>query len=57
MVELGARVLGDRDAALRWLRTRNHALGGESPLELLDTGSGSRQVQELLGRIEHGVFS
>jgi putative toxin-antitoxin system antitoxin component (TIGR02293 family) len=48
--------LGD-ESGKQWLHTPNRALGGQRPLELLDTDIGSRQVEEVLGRIEHGVFS
>ena len=51
------QVLGSTDKASRWLHTENRALGGQTPLALLDTDLGSRQVEEVLGRIEHGVFS
>lgn len=50
-------VLGDRPAALRWIRKPNRALGGASPIELLDTDLGLDAVLNVLGRIEHGVFS
>jgi putative toxin-antitoxin system antitoxin component (TIGR02293 family) len=50
-------VLGSEDKASRWLHTPNRALGGEAPLTLLDTDLGARQVEDLLGRIEHGVYS
>ncbi len=50
-------VLGTAEQAARWLRHPNRALGGVVPLELLDTGPGSRQVEQILGRIEHGVYS
>ena len=50
-------VLGGAERAARWLRTPNRALAGAAPLALLDTDLGSRQVEELLGRIEHGVFA
>jgi putative toxin-antitoxin system antitoxin component (TIGR02293 family) len=49
--------LGSEEKAARWLHTPNRALGGNLPLELLDTDLGSRQVEEVLGRIEHGVYS
>jgi putative toxin-antitoxin system antitoxin component (TIGR02293 family) len=52
-----AEVLGGNGQASRWLHTPNRALGGKPPLELLDTDLGSRQVEEVLGRIEHGVYS
>ena len=35
----------------------NRALNGEIPVHLLDTDVGARQVEDLLGRIEHGVVS
>jgi putative toxin-antitoxin system antitoxin component (TIGR02293 family) len=50
-------VLGSREKAGRWLRHPNRALGGETPLSLVDTDAGARQVEEILGRIEHGVYS
>ena len=52
-----AEVLGGREEASLWLHAPNRALGGQTPLELLDTDLGSRQVEDVLGRIEHGVFS
>jgi len=44
-------------AAIDWLRSRNQALGGATPLSLLDTDAGAEDVMDLLGRIEHGVHS
>lgn len=49
--------LGDAERAARWLHRPNRALGGVAPLVLLDTDIGAQQVEELLGRIEHGVYS
>ena len=46
-------VLGNEQAAINWLRRPNRALGGEIPLHLLDTDLGARQVEDVLGRIEH----
>ncbi len=50
-------VLGSTDAAGRWLRHPNRALGGVAPLELLDTGAGAEEVEHVLGRIEWGLYS
>lgn len=50
-------MIGDRDKALEWLRTPNRALGGERPLDQLDTDVGARTVEDILGRIAYGVFS
>jgi putative toxin-antitoxin system antitoxin component (TIGR02293 family) len=52
-----AEVLGSTEKASRWLQRPNRALGGRIPLALLDTDAGTREVEEILGRIEHGVFS
>lgn len=50
-------VLKDENAARSWLVTDNRALGWVTPLSLLDTDAGARQVEDVLGRIEYGVFS
>jgi putative toxin-antitoxin system antitoxin component (TIGR02293 family) len=50
-------VFGDRNKASRWLRRPHPLLKGQKPLEMLDTDIGSRQVDTLMGRIEHGVYS
>ena len=52
-----AEMLGDREKAVGWLSTANRALGGERPLDLLDTDTGSRMVEDILGRIAYGVYS
>lgn len=48
---------GDRDAAKDWLDNTQRALGGVSPLDLARTEAGAREVERLIGRLEHGVFS
>lgn len=50
-------VLGNEEKAATWLRRANRALNGEVPLGLLDTDLGARQIEDVLGRIEHGVVS
>lgn len=52
-----ADVLGDEERARLWLRTANRALGGVTPASLLDTDVGAEAVLDVLGRIEHGVYS
>ena len=49
---------GDEDGkgAIRWFATPNPALSGETPLSLLDTDAGVRQVDDVLTRIEFGVY-
>ncbi len=50
-------VLGDKEKAVEWLQTPNRALGGERPLDELDTDVGAREVEDVLGRIAYGVYS
>ena len=53
-----ARTVFDEDADVRtWLSTPNAALSGESPLSLLDTDAGVRLVDEVLTRLEFGVYA
>ncbi|MGO9260622.1 MAG: antitoxin Xre/MbcA/ParS toxin-binding domain-containing protein [Bryobacteraceae bacterium] len=50
-------MIGDREKAIEWLSTPNRALGGERPLDQLDTDMGARIVEDILGRIAYGVYS
>jgi putative toxin-antitoxin system antitoxin component (TIGR02293 family) len=50
-------VLEEAPAAARWLKSPQRALGGAVPLELAQTDVGSRSVEALLGRMEHGVYT
>jgi putative toxin-antitoxin system antitoxin component (TIGR02293 family) len=50
-------VIGDEEKAAEWLRTPNRALGGEQPMDQLDTDLGARAVEDVLGRISYGVYS
>jgi putative toxin-antitoxin system antitoxin component (TIGR02293 family) len=50
-------VFEDDQQANRWLKTPLRALGGHSPLEYAESELGAQEVLNLLGRIEHGVFS
>jgi len=59
IVEVTARameVFGTRDKALKWLNTPVRSLGDQTPLSLLNTPEGVAQVQDTLGRVEHGVW-
>lgn len=50
-------VLGSIEKAREWFARGNRALGGEAPIALLDTDIGVRQVEDVLLRLEHGVYS
>ena len=48
---------GDEKAAVAWLGSAKKALNNESPLAFARTELGAREVENLIGRLEHGVFS
>jgi putative toxin-antitoxin system antitoxin component (TIGR02293 family) len=48
---------GDRKAAVTWLSSPKKALDQQPPLGYARTEIGAREVEELMGRLEHGVFS
>lgn len=48
---------GDAPEARRWLSRPKRALGQRIPLELARTEPGAREVENLIGRLEHGVFT
>jgi putative toxin-antitoxin system antitoxin component (TIGR02293 family) len=50
-------VFGDLDDAKQWLNSPQFGLSGQTPLDYARTEIGAREVENLLGRIEHGVYS
>lgn len=56
-VQKAMEVLEDRQSVRRWMTQPKRALEGLTPLRCCDTEIGAREVEALLGRIEHGVFS
>lgn len=48
---------GSEEAARRWLSKPQRALGGATPLEMAKTEIGALEVERLIGRLEHGVFT
>ena len=50
------RVFEDPQESADWIQTPNAALGKQQPLTLFDTDIGVQQVDEVLGRIEHGII-
>lgn len=57
IVTLAIEVLEDRGRAVAWLKRPQIGLGGEIPIALLTTDVGRDQVEKLLLRIEHGVYT
>jgi len=50
-------VFESEENARRWLRSPQFGLGGAVPLVYAETEVGAREVEDLLGRIEYGVYS
>lgn len=55
IIALAREAFGDDEKAKVWLRRPTAPLDGESPLQILDTDQGVREVETLLGRISHGI--
>ncbi|HEU4901656.1 MAG TPA: antitoxin Xre/MbcA/ParS toxin-binding domain-containing protein [Flavisolibacter sp.] len=53
----GYEVFGNRQKFNSWMKHENRALGGITPLSLIDTLYGIEEVRHLIGRIEYGVYS
>lgn len=54
ILDLATEVLGEQGKGARWLTSRSRALGGEVPLQMLDTDIGTQRVQQELHQIEFG---
>jgi putative toxin-antitoxin system antitoxin component (TIGR02293 family) len=57
ILALAKRHIGDGRTAAHWLKQPNRALGGRSPLDLVETEPGARAVEDVLGRIAYGGVS
>lgn len=53
----GTEVFGDTSNFFKWMTLPNTALGGMEPGDLIELPGGPDKVRNLLGRIEHGVYS
>ena len=57
LVDHAAKVFGDVEKARAWLKFPQVGLGGAVPLDYAQTKVGAREVDDLLGRIDYGVYS
>jgi putative toxin-antitoxin system antitoxin component (TIGR02293 family) len=57
LLGLANKVLENEDDARRWLTSPQYGLGGAVPLNYARTEVGAREVEDLLNRIEYGVYS
>lgn len=53
----GIEVFGNEEKFIAWVETKNLALGGKKPKEMLDTNLNINLVKDELVRIEHGIFA
>ncbi|MEI6946356.1 antitoxin Xre/MbcA/ParS toxin-binding domain-containing protein [Paraflavisolibacter sp. H34] len=53
----GYEVFGAPDLFNKWMEQSNKALGGQAPMDLLDTIFGIEEIYHLAGRVAYGVFS
>lgn len=57
LVGKAVEVLEAQENARKWLNSPQVGLGGAVPLDYAETEVGAREVEDLLGRIEYGVYS
>ena len=57
LLKKAEEVFGDTENAREWLIHPQRGLGNAVPLEFAKSEIGAREVENLLGRIEYGVYS
>ena len=57
LFKIAQNVLGSAKLASKWFKLPEKAFGGATPLDYADTETGAQEVERLLRRTAHGVFS
>ena len=57
VLEHAYQVFNEKEKVQKWLSKPNNALHGETPLSLFSTPTGIGMVEDVLTRIEEGVYS
>ncbi len=57
ILQYATKLFGTVERARQWLKFPQFGLGGAVPLEFAKTEVGAREVEDLLGRIDYGVYS
>ena len=57
LFERAVDVLGSEESASRWFKSPLPVLRYQTPIQYARTTPGIRELERILGRIEHGVFS
>ncbi|PTP83175.1 antitoxin Xre/MbcA/ParS toxin-binding domain-containing protein [Vibrio splendidus] len=55
--QIALALFGTKEAANHWLNHPVRGLGNKRPIDMLATAEDTEVVLNLLGRLEHGVFS
>lgn len=55
IIALARQALDSAEAARQWLSTPHAMLGGESPLDRMDTAVGMQEIKSMLYHIEYGM--
>ena len=50
-------IFGNEDKAQRWLHENKREFDNRKPIEMLETEAGARLVEEMLYRIDDGMFA
>ncbi|MCK6265016.1 DUF2384 domain-containing protein [Vibrio sp. ZSDE26] len=57
LIKLATELFNDEQRALEWMRESVYGLGNKRPLDMVSTTVDFEIVKDLIGRVEHGVFS
>ncbi len=57
IIDFAEKVFGDKSKAFQWLRTPNHSFENQRPFDFIQTETGRRLIETILGRIQHGIYS
>jgi putative toxin-antitoxin system antitoxin component (TIGR02293 family) len=54
IADLAVEMIGEREKALRWMKSSNEALDGESPFDMMRTEPGAADVERVFYAIGYG---
>lgn len=57
LIKLATDLFDNEQRALEWIREKVYGLNGKRPIDMISTTADFEIVTDLIGRIEHGVFS
>jgi len=56
ILDVGKRVLGDEEEVKQWLYRPVHSIENQRPIDIIDTESGRRRIENVLLQIEGGAY-